>query len=142
MKKYFINIHVVLPLMLGILIYCCYRSKQLWWWVYLEKSSLLPYGNYLREHTVIQNSKNYLPDWLLFSLPDALWLYALVCAILYLWDFKWHKHSAIWIIGAASLGIFLELGQLINCLSGTFDWIDILCYILAAGIPLYCFLRY
>lgn len=71
-----------------------------------------------------------MPEFLVYSLPNALW----VIAYLLITDVVMHRRTASEKMAWASLipatGTFTELLQGIRLLPGTFDWADLLCYML------------
>ena len=72
----------------------------------------------------------HIPQWILFNLPDGLWTYALMSFTLLLWQEDPSVFAAkFWKITAFSLGIALEFGQYLHLIKGTFDWLDILTYL-------------
>ena len=74
-----------------------------------------------------------MPNWFIFSLPDALWIYSFSMAMLYIWNGEVNKRSLFWIIIASILGIFGELAQLFG-LVGTFDLMDLLLCVFARSL--------
>ncbi len=78
-----------------------------------------------------------IPEWIIYSLPDALWLISLNFIILIFWKFKINKHSIIWIIINTIIGLYSEIGQYLKIIPGTFDKIDLLLLIIAIIIPFF-----
>ena len=110
-------IHVILPLFLGGLIYWAARPSSL---AFSQDIMLRPLIDV-----------QYIPDWILFNLPDGLWTYALMSFTLLLWQDTPSVFGAkFWIITAFSLGIALEFGQYLHLIKGTFDWFDVLTYLI------------
>jgi hypothetical protein len=81
-------------------------------------------------------SNVWVPDWILYSLPDALWMMALTLFILMIWDFKIHRRSLAWLTLAVVAGTGLEVLQGLHWMRGTFDVVDLLLIFLAASIPI------
>ena len=75
------------------------------------------------------NSYN-LSDWVIYSLPDGLWLFAYILLMATIWDFNIKKGSVL-IIGFPLLSVISEFLQFLKVLPGTFDRIDVLAYIFA-----------
>ena len=90
--------------------------------------------HYLREMTLTQ--KAFFPDWLLFSLPDGLWVFSYVSLILWLWDNKLNGINSVWIFLIPFVAIASEFGQLIGIVPGTFDITDLIFYILGTTLPI------
>jgi hypothetical protein len=77
---------------------------------------------------------NSLPEWFLFSLPDALWLLSLATLLLNLWKQESIQNQWMIAILIPLIAIFWEFGQFFKVLSGTFDWVDIEFYIISSAI--------
>lgn len=69
-------------------------------------------------------------NFLRFYLPDYLWCFSLSCGLIAILA---HKLSDIFICVTVALmcGVVWELLQLLNITSGTYDYLDILMYLLA-----------
>ena len=80
-----------------------------------------------------------VPSWILFSLPDALWLYALTTLIIFIWQRKLSIHSLPWILFCPFIAFATEIGQGLKVIPGTFDIKDIIAYSIAIIIS-YCHL--
>jgi hypothetical protein len=72
-----------------------------------------------------------LPDWVIYSLPNALWAYALTAFMLRLWGRRLTRGSAPWILVGPLLAIGWEVGQSSGLVPGTFDLTDLLFVVLA-----------
>lgn len=117
--------HVILPVFLGGMIYIIFRTQTLLmfkWFSFLGLNEII---YFFRSFATMKIS-----DWIKFSLPDALWVYAAMLIMMIIWDFKLNKKSFIWIFIAPAFGIIGELTQLFF-LPGTFDPIDLYLCILA-----------
>jgi hypothetical protein len=75
-----------------------------------------------------------LPPFLKFSVPDALWCYALVAHIGRLW--RGSRTGWIWILFAVAAALFSELGQLAGVVPGTFDRSDLVAIACACTLAL------
>ena len=122
--------HVCIPIMLGAGIYSLWRSQRLlvftWYgWLGLQAPLLA-----LRDK--LAGVRHFLPDSVLYSLPDALWVYSFT----YLMQLVWFRHSrsfgrSFWVFLPVSLAVGAETGQLFKVVPGTFDLMDIAGYIAA-----------
>jgi hypothetical protein len=122
--------HVCFPIMIGAAIYSLWRSDRLlvftWYgWLGLKEPLLTLRAN-------LAGVRHFLPDFVLYSLPDALWVYSFT----YLMELVWFRHSrsfgqTFWILLPVSLAVGAEVGQLIKVVPGTFDLMDIGGYIAA-----------
>lgn len=124
----------LIPLLLGGLIYVTYRTDTLIMFSWFKNLQLQSITDAFRSNTFLQ--KLDVPDWIKFSLPDALWLFSFTYTNLLLWDFTITKQSIIWICLAPVIGLVFEIGQLVNVIPGTFDLTDLVLLILAALFPL------
>lgn len=72
MKK--LVLHIVLPIFIGSMIYILFREKTLLmfdWFIYLKLDFII---DFLRNN--FYGYRTYIPKSILFSLPDALWVYS------------------------------------------------------------------
>ena len=122
-----------LPVFLGGLIYLTYRAETLLMFSWSKYIGFTAFVSFLRTGSQLQNLT--IPNWVKFSLPDALWLFSFTYIILFLWDFKINRQSAFWIFLAPTVGLFSELGQLLEFIPGTFDKMDLLLLLLATISP-------
>lgn len=129
-KQLFIG---TLPLMLGGLIYLTYRTDALLMFDWFDKIGISDFIDFLRSTEQIQNL--IIPDWIKFSLPDALWLFSFTYTLLILWDFKINRQSAFWLFIVPTIGLFSEIGQLIGVIRGTFDKLDLMLLLTATILP-------
>ena len=83
------------------------------------------------------NKDNLFLYFLIYCLPDALWYMSLLLVqIFFLKEKGWLNRLLVGI--AVSLPFLLETGQYFGCVSGTFDWFDIITYCLTLIIFLLC----
>ena len=93
-----------------------FRSKAIW----INKKLVKIFG----ENSDWSNLE--IPDWIVYNLPDGLWSYSLMSAILLLFEIKIDKESVPWIVIALLFPISFEIGQRFNITNGTFDVLDVL----------------
>lgn len=113
-------IHVCLPLFLGTSIYHFGRSGT---YLYQEWFDL----------KVIRPSIK-IPNWMLFNLPDFLWLYAFSNLMLLIWNHQLTFTSLSWVLSGFFIAVFSEVLQGISKIPGTFDTLDLLAYLLAIAL--------
>lgn len=118
-----------IPVILGGFIYIIFRVESLIMFKWFSSMGLATMVQDLRTINVFQNIK--LPNWVLYSLPDALWLFSFNYLLLLVWRFKASRDSIAWLLLAPAIGVFSELGQLIKVLPGTFDPIDLALLLIA-----------
>lgn len=127
------TIHVILPLIIGGLIYISFRSLSLRLFSWFELIGINTFTSFIRNTTY--PIKNYLPHWIYFSLPDGLWVYSFSSALLILWGDQF-KFGRYWLIIPLIFGAFIELAQKIKIFPGTFDIIDFTFSIMALALSI------
>lgn len=126
--------NVVLSLGLGTLIYLLFRVSTLNIFSWLNIFNIDFSNSLLRKFTL--SKANVFPDWFLFSLPDGLWIFSYVNLMLLVWNFKINFQSIIWISIIPLVAIISEVGQSLGMIRGTFDFSDLLFYILGFILPI------
>lgn len=125
----------ILPVFFGGLIYLTYRVDSLLMFNWFKIFGLTDLVIFLRTNDTLQNLT--IPNWVKFSLPDALWLFSFTYIILLIWDFKITRKSVLWILLTPTVGLFSEIGQQIGIIPGTFDKVDLLLLLLSTALPFY-----
>lgn len=121
---------VVLPVLVGMIIYLVFRPHNILFNTWLDRMGIeiMPYGQRV---PLIQLPGNPLTNWLRFSLPDGLWIFAFANAVLLVWmdaKMQWRLFIA-GVLGA--FYIVYEMGQAFGVFSGTFDLLDIVTCLVA-----------
>ena len=122
---------VFVVLCFGVMIYVATRTDAL----YLNQWLAHIGGNSLKDFLQNLLSRISIPYWIIYSLPDALWMLALTLVVMMIWDFKLNRRSIPWIAGAFCAGILFEVGQGFHLVSGTFDVIDLISIGIGTFIP-------
>ena len=124
MKSYIIISYVIgtTILLLGGLLYIAYRplSLKMFQWFHMTEStpwllkfrSLVPHG---------------LPDWIIYALPDGLWVCSYVILIGVVWHFSVPECIPTALI-IPLIGIVSELLQGVKLMPGVFDIADVTAY--------------
>jgi hypothetical protein len=120
-----IGIHCFTPLFIGGLIYIFFRSNTLNMFNWFEALRMDQIINDLRVSFL--SLKPIIPEWIIYSLPDGLWVYSFTSGILIIWG----KLLTFWLIAPLLTGVLVEFAQLFQFFPGTFDIIDFLIGILA-----------
>ncbi len=82
----------------------------------------------------LRNSVTFtLPDWVLYSLPDGLWIYSYILVIGAIRNFN-IRESTLAIFCLPTVAIISEFLQLPGIIPGTFDSSDILAYTLGMAL--------
>lgn len=121
----------VLPLLLGGGIYILWRSPGLLMFRWLESFHLGWLVSSARGSHLVQSIRP--AQWVLFSLPNALWVLSLVTAAGLLWGGT-RATNALAVGIAALIGVGAEVAQALGLLPGTFSAIDLLTAVLAAAV--------
>lgn len=80
-----------------------------------------------------------IPRWVIYSLPDGLWMFSGTTLILNVWNNIISKQSIFWIILMPLGAFFFEYLQKLKYIRGTFDFLDIANYLIGftASILIY-----
>lgn len=143
-KKLFI---VMFPLFIGIAIYIIYRSKTLFYFKLIETQSFL-HNPIISLREVGWRYRFYLPLWVVYSLPDGLWLFSLGAALL-IDRVYFNIHCVIFTIIYLIMVIFEYIQKFFGghgTFIGTYDEMDILFftfgYIFAVSIAFFLNKKY
>lgn len=133
MRRHYIStLFIAITLLsIGGIIYISFREKVIFTsWL----NDILPFKLPNYNHLISYN--NTFISGILYSLPDALWYGALLLV-----ESLLHSNtilSKLLTIATIALPFILELLQMWFIIPGTFDWIDIILYILTLIIFLLC----
>lgn len=122
---------IFFPLLLGILIYLLYRSRNLFYYNLIHYLNMHGYVSLARQTAIIY--RKLFPTWSIYSLPDGLWLFSTGAAFLMCRNF--YKFHLIWY---SFIYVFMVLIEFIQkfygghgTIIGTFDKKDILAFTIA-----------
>lgn len=135
MKKVFLEkrslnkIFIVLAsFALAVLIYLLFRSRKLFYYQIVELMNLDSHVRSIRK--VVWVYRKHIPNWVIYSLPDGLWLFSMGVSILHNRVFYKKAQNMFNIIFFTMIGI--EVFQGIygghGTFIGTFDGADVICY--------------
>ena len=121
---FFVLLNTLIPVLVGGLVYLSWRTDSLYMFHWLKRTGLDESVLLLRE--TLSSTKQYLPRFVLYSLPDAAWVYS--CSFFMIWLWKDGPKWKLWLWGSigAVLGIGGELGQSYGIIPGTYDTVDLL----------------
>ncbi len=122
---------VLLPLFSGGMIYIFFRTNRLLMFRWFENIGLGKIINTVRESSGHGN----LPGWIIYSLPDALWIFSFTSFMLIIWQHKFSAESIPWLFVAPAIGVFSEIGQAFHFLRGAFDMTDFILILIASILP-------
>jgi hypothetical protein len=116
----------------GVLIYATLRPADL-----LLNQWIAPVGGELARSLLLTYFSHIsIPPWIIYSLPDGLWMLSLTLCILMIWNFNLHRQSITWLAIAGLTGITIELSQGLHALPGSFDTGDLVLMFLGFLLPL------
>lgn len=81
------------------------------------------------------------PIWLIFSLPNVLWLISGILLFDAIWSNSGFKQPLIWVAIFCSIAIFAEIFQYFGIIPGTFDLLDLLPMVLIFLLYFFILLR-
>ena len=133
------SLRVSAALTVGGAIYLLFRAPNLVMFQWTEAAGLGPVLNSAR--IASQPAGRMLSDWLSFSLPNALWTYALAIAMHAVWFDARNLRGVTGARGAlvitGILPIAAEAGQALGLVAGTFDIMDMATAGLAWGLAVF-----
>jgi hypothetical protein len=119
---------------LGMFIYLALREPGIVAFRWVAALGVRPAVDVIR--TYLAPMRSLTPDVVLFSLPTALWAFALVTVVAHIWRAQPGRARTVWLAITIALAIGLELGQLCGLVVGTFDGHDLVGTGLGVTIPL------
>ena len=126
MKK--ILLHIILPILLGGMIYVLFKSHDLLMFRWFEFFKIDKFVLSMREFTL--QHRKYIPENVLYSLPDCLWVYSFTMFVSCYFTNRF-------ILLIPCLGsVLTEVGQL-WFIPGTFDIFDVIYMILFTILAFY-----
>lgn len=125
--------YVLLPIFIGGLIYIVSRSKSLKMFDWFEKINLSNEVSIIRDYF----SNVELPNWIIYNLPDFLWVFSFTSFLFIIWNKKIEKENLFYLLFPMGIGVLSEFGQLFYIINGTFDKVDILFYVFGGLSSIY-----
>jgi hypothetical protein len=126
----FLLIHCAIPLWIGGWIYLLFRTESLLMFRWAETLGWLDFVQ--DQRTQWGPLRALLPGWVLYSLPDGVWVYVSTAFFGRLWRTGPLIPHLFWTGIASALALGGEFGQALGMVPGTFSWPDVLLYVLAA----------
>lgn len=133
LKFSFVAAHVFLPVFIGGLIYLLWRSPSLLMFSWVDATGLSDALFKVRELT--SSFRSSIPDFLLYSLPNALWVYSLTAFMVWYWYGSRSHVKYFWFCVGPILGAGVEVGQFFILIPGTFDVVDLITALFASLLP-------
>jgi hypothetical protein len=123
---------IIFPLFIGIAIYAVFRDNDLM--IYSWIPSLNSAKNVIDANVSIPALHPVIKDFIVFSLPDGLWLYAFTGFMILIWNKSDSRFKYVWMNIGGIIALCHEVGQGLGLFPGTFDIIDIIVYLTAIPI--------
>jgi hypothetical protein len=124
----------IFSIFVGGLIYILCRSEELLMFRWFELLGLESFIRWLRSS--FQSTNIALPEWVYYSLPNALWCFGGILIIAGIWR-KNCLEKSLWLLLFAAIGFGFEIGQLLNIIPGTYDWNDLILMLVFIPFGLY-----
>jgi hypothetical protein len=113
---------VLLPLLIGGLIYISYRPTSLYMFSWFEVLGINEYTTTIR--TLLEPYSNSLPFWIIYSLPHGLWVFSYMMFMGEFWNYNIKTNNVIWYILGPCMAIGGEIGQYILIVPGNYSFMD------------------
>lgn len=124
--------HLLLPLLLGGLIYALFRDPAT---ALLDPVRWIGLSDALAElQEALLPLRAALPAWVLYNLPDLLWAYTACWGLALLWRRTRPRGGELAMLSALSLALLFEFGQAAALVPGTFDQLDLLAYAMGTAL--------
>ena len=107
-NKNFLYFNIVIPIVLA----CIIKLSRQTNFFFFPKSSII--SNFIK-----------------YNLIDGFWLYSFSCLMILIWDKKISKSSLLWLFPFLLICLIHEFLQKTHILGGTFDYLDIITYVVA-----------
>jgi hypothetical protein len=117
--------YVLFPIIIGGLIYIVSRSKSLKMFDWFEKINLSNEIGIIRDYF----SSVQLPNWVIYNLPDLLWVFSFTSLLFIIWNKRIEKENIPYLLFPTGIGVLSEFGQLFSIINGTFDIMDVIFYV-------------
>ncbi|MBF0106912.1 MAG: hypothetical protein HQM16_16490 [Deltaproteobacteria bacterium] len=132
MRKFII---AMMAMLFGGAIYILWRSDTLLMFTWFDVMGI-------RDHVLSLQSfakpcYAVLPHWVLYSLPQALWLFSGIVAFSCIWGKEDALNRSLWSTIFAVTALGFELGQFLDIIPGHFDKWDMVSMFLALAVA--CF---
>lgn len=128
------NLIFFIPLLFGGLIYLLFRPTGLLMFRWLDGLGLL--DDLLMLRKVLCSPFERLPNWFLYSLPDALWFYSFISLFNSIWKWRISKENIFWFLIIIVVGLGSEVLQYFKMIRGTYDKIDLILLTFALGLAI------
>ena len=123
---YIYSILSIVCLFLGGMVYLVYRTRNLLMFSFLSSDFISILDS---TKTIVNLPNNTFTSFVVYSFPAALWTISYIIVMRLVCADMSKIARALWIYSLPTLLCFVEFLQILPVISGTFDIIDVLCYI-------------
>lgn len=114
----------------GGIIYVAWRPRTLLMFRWFEHVGLANVANAVRSD--LSAYRGSCPEWCVYSLPEALWVYSGTCLLCLVWGPHHTFASGVWLSALPCVAIAGEVGQALHFLPGTPSFCDASLSLIAA----------
>lgn len=132
-KKNITAIIVILPTIIGILLYLTFRVETLKIFKWVDYLGLGSFVNFLKTNSLLLGLD--IPDWVIYNLPFTLWVFSFTYLVLSIWKFKITSINILWVFLIPIIAIFSEIFQAFGFINGTFDFKDLIMNTVSSVLP-------
>tara|TARA_R110002033_G_scaffold83225_3_gene134173 strand:- start:169 stop:600 length:432 start_codon:yes stop_codon:yes gene_type:complete len=115
-----------LPILFGGFIYLITRPKTIYLFEWIKSIDMENETDTIRQYF----SEYQLSEWIKYNLPDLLWVFGFTSVMLIIWKGISSKIKIAYVILPLFIGVASEILQYYNPKFGTFDFKDIVFYII------------
>lgn len=144
MKKTYtkhVILFIALPILIGGLIYIFTRPDSLLMFDWFNKIGI---GENIAKLRYETDLNKFLNNWIIYNSPAWIWTFSLTVLLGVIWNYRINGESIIVLLIPLLLGVLSEISQKIGVINGTYDFVDMIFYIIGglSGIFLIKFLNY
>jgi uncharacterized integral membrane protein len=127
-ERAYFNI-AILSLSIGLVIYVIFRPSSILLFRLFDFCGIEPFIDFVRARCI--GASRFLPIWVIYSLPEGLWLYSYLLCIRAIWLNFFNPIIYGWLLIMPLIAILLEFCQR-KFIPGTFDYNDILIILISS----------
>ncbi len=121
--------NILIPLLIGGTIYLLFRPDTL---ILFRILDFFKIEQVDVSRTALSKYSQYIPQWVVYCLPNALWVYSFSMYIEHVW--RGEKIGKIFVYCTYLLSLLLELLQYFQIISGTFSFGDLISILIACAL--------
>ncbi|MDB4488911.1 hypothetical protein N9017_02220 [Akkermansiaceae bacterium] len=124
----------IVSIAVGGIIYIIWREQSL---LMFEWFDLIGLSYFIGSIRYFGTLIGYPPEWVVFSLPNALWVLGGFLLFFSIWEKESFERN-IWLVLFSTIAIGSEIAQLIGFIPGTYDSVDmfLMCVVITLAISI------